>query len=254
MSSPVSREQRIGVIVVAGGSGQRLGYGVPKAQVPLAGVPLLVHALRGIEASGIATAISVAVPAGDTVMRSLCRGAAVRAPLTVVDGGATRAESVHAALQALPANLDAVLVHDAARAMTPPDVFARVADALAAGAEAVIPAVPVTDTVKTTAPTTSAQAGIAPRVVTGTPDRSTLRAVQTPQGFDAGLLRRAHEAARRFTAEQAAAVTDDAMLAESLGAAVFVVDGSELSLKITTPMDLLLAEAVLARTPTDPKD
>ena len=254
MSSTVSRQQRIGVIVVAGGSGQRLGYGIPKAQVPLFGVALLVHALRGIEASGIASAISVAVPAGDTVMRSLCRETAVSASLTVVDGGATRADSVRAALQALPADLDAVLVHDAARALTPPEVFGRVADALAAGAAAVIPAVPVTDTVKTTSATAAGQAGIAPRVVTGTPDRSTLRAVQTPQGFDAGLLRRAHAAARGFTAEQAAAVTDDAMLAESLGTPVYVVEGSELSLKITTPLDLLLAEAVLARTHTDKED
>lgn len=254
MSSPVSREQRIGVILVAGGSGQRLGYGMPKAQVPLAGAALLTHALRGIEASGIAAAISVAVPAGDTVMRALCRDAAVTGTLTVVDGGATRADSVRAALQALPPDLDAVLVHDAARALTPPAVFRRVADALAAGATAVIPAVPVSDTVKTTAATAPEQAAMAARVVTGTPDRSTLRAVQTPQGFDAALLRRAHEAARAFDAARAAAVTDDAMLAESLGTPVYVVEGSELSLKITTPLDLLLAEAVLARNSTNPKD
>ncbi|WP_461170028.1 2-C-methyl-D-erythritol 4-phosphate cytidylyltransferase [Arthrobacter sp. Z1-15] len=254
MSSTVSREQRIGVILVAGGSGQRLGYGIPKAQVPLAGTALLAHALQGIEASGVAAAVSVAVPAGDTVMRTLCRESAVSCSLTVVDGGATRADSVRAALQALPGDLDAVLVHDAARALTPPEVFRRVAGALASGAAAVIPAVAVTDTVKTTAVTASGQAGIAPRVVTGTPDRSTLRAVQTPQGFEAALLRRAHEAARGFTEAQAAAVTDDAMLAESLGTPVFVVEGSELSLKITTPLDLLLAEAVLARNHANPKD
>lgn len=248
MSSTVSRNQRIGVILVAGGSGQRLGYGIPKAQVPLSGTAMLTHALRGIEASGIAAAISVAVPAGDTVMRALCREAAVGAALTTVDGGATRADSVRAALQALPADLDAVLVHDAARALTPPEVFQRVADALAAGATAVIPAVAVTDTVKSTAATAPEQSGVAARVVTGTPDRSTLRAVQTPQGFDAALLRRAHEAARGFDAARAAAVTDDAMLVESLGTPVYVVEGSELSLKITTPLDLLLAEAVLART------
>ena len=247
MSSTVSREQRIGVILVAGGSGQRLGYGIPKAQVPLAGAPLLSHALRGIAASGIASAVSVAVPAGDTVMRGLCREAGLTIPLTVVDGGATRADSVRAALDALPADLDAILVHDAARAMAPPQVFRRVADALAAGAGAVIPAVAVTDTVKTTAGTEPAEAGIAALRVTGTPDRSSLRAVQTPQGFAAALLRRAHEAARGLDPERAAAVTDDAMLAESLGETVYVVEGSELSLKITTPLDLLLAEAVLAR-------
>ena len=247
MSSTTSPSPRIGVILVAGGSGLRLGYGIPKAQVPLAGDALLTHALRGVEAAGLAAAVSVAVPAGDTVMRALCQQVQLAAPLTIVDGGATRADSVRAALQALPADLDAVLVHDAARALAPPEVFRRVAAALAAGAEAVIPAVPVTDTIKTTTATAAAQAGIASRTVTGTPDRSALRAVQTPQGFEAGLLRRAHQAAQLFNAEQAAAVTDDAMLAESLGAVVYVVEGSELSLKITTPLDLLLAEAVVAR-------
>ncbi len=247
MPSTTSSHQRIGVILVAGGSGQRLGYGIPKAQVPLSGIALLTRALRGVEASGIASAVSVAVPAGDTVMRSLCAEAGVSVPLSVVDGGQTRAHSVRAALQALPADLDAVLVHDAARALTPPEVFHRVAAALAAGAAAVIPAVPVTDTIKATAPTPPEQAGIAPRTVTGTPDRSQLRAVQTPQGFDAALLRSAHQAAEHFDDARAAAVTDDAMLAESVGAAVYVVEGSEMSLKITTPLDLLLAEAVLAR-------
>ena len=247
MPTTTSSPQRIGVILVAGGSGQRLGYGIPKAQVPLSGVALLTRALQGVEASGVAAAVSVAVPAGDTVLRSLCADAGVSVPLTVVDGGETRAHSVRAALQALPEDLDAVLVHDAARALTPPQVFHRVAAALAAGAQAVIPAVPVTDTIKSTAPTAPAQAAIASLTVTGTPDRSALRAVQTPQGFDAGLLRSAHLAAMDFDADQAAAVTDDAMLAESLGAAVYVVEGSDMSLKITTPLDLLLAEAVLAR-------
>ncbi|MCQ1957668.1 2-C-methyl-D-erythritol 4-phosphate cytidylyltransferase [Arthrobacter sp. zg-Y826] len=245
MSTTPSRPPRIGVVVVAGGSGQRLGYGMPKAQVPLAGEPMLVHALRAVQAADIAAAIAVAVPAGDTLMRSICD----RFPATVsaVDGGATRPESVRAALRALPADLDAVLVHDAARALTPPEVFHRVAAALAAGASAVIPAIPVVDTVKDTAPVReSAESAVAARLVTGTPDRSRLRAVQTPQGFDAALLRRAHEAALSFDKDTAAAVTDDAMLVESLGTEVYVVEGSQLSLKITTPLDLMLAEAILA--------
>lgn len=247
MPITTSSRPRIGVIVVAGGSGQRLGYGIPKAQVPLSGVALLIRALRGVEASGIAAAVSVAVPAGDTILRSLCAEAGLAVPLALVDGGETRAHSVRAALQALPEDIDFVLVHDAARALTPPEVFHRVAAALAAGAKAVIPAVPVTDTIKSTAPTTPGQAGIALRTVTGTPDRSALRAVQTPQGFDAALLRSAHAEAENFDAAQAAAVTDDAMLVESLGSAVYVVDGSETSLKITTPLDLLLAESLLAQ-------
>ncbi|MCC9206053.1 2-C-methyl-D-erythritol 4-phosphate cytidylyltransferase [Arthrobacter sp. zg-Y769] len=244
MSPSPSRPPRIGVVIVAGGSGQRLGYGMPKAQVPLAGEPMLVHALRSVQAAEIAAAIAVAVPAGDTLMRGIC--AEFPAAVQAVDGGATRPDSVRAALSALPADLDAVLVHDAARALTPPEVFHRVAAALAAGASAVIPAVPVVDTVKDTAPVPAPGDAVAARVVTGTPDRSRLRAVQTPQGFDAGLLRRAHEAALSFDADTAAAVTDDAMLVESLGTEVYVVEGSQLSLKITTPLDLLLAEAILS--------
>lgn len=257
MSSTASA-QRIGVIVVAGGSGQRLGYGVPKAQVPVAGVPMLARALAGVLESGIASAVAVAVPAGDTVLREVCAEAGFDVPVAVVDGGATRSESVNAALAALPQDLDAVLVHDAARALTPPQVFKRVAAALAAGAAAVIPAVPVVDTVKQAAPAaapspndqgahSSAGAGSpAPdrlERVAATPDRSRLRAVQTPQGFDAALLRRAHAG----VGPDPQAATDDAMLVEALGAAVHLVPGAEESLKITTPLDLLLAEALLAR-------
>ncbi|MBF4992508.1 2-C-methyl-D-erythritol 4-phosphate cytidylyltransferase [Arthrobacter gandavensis] len=235
---------RVGVILVAGGSGQRLGYGMPKAQVPLAGEMLLAHALRGVDASGVASVIAVAVPAGDTALRALCAATPLSCPLEVVDGGATRADSVRAALHALPEDLDAVLVHDAARALTPAQVFHRVTTALAVGAQAVIPAVPVVDTVKSVQPTGGNSP--APAQVTGTPDRSSLRAVQTPQGFEAGVLRRAHAAAAEFDGQQASAITDDAMLVESLGIPVYVVEGSAMSLKITTPLDLLLAEAVLS--------
>ena len=254
MSSTASA-QRIGVIVVAGGSGQRLGYGVPKARVPVAGIPMLARALAGVHESGIADAVAVAVPAGDTELRGICAAAGFDVPVAVVDGGATRSESVHAALAALPQDLDAVLVHDAARALTPPQVFHRVAAALAAGAAAVIPAVPVVDTVKQAAPPAASPGdadgadgthSLAPdrlERVAATPDRSHLRAVQTPQGFDAALLRRAHADA----GPDPEAATDDAMLVEALGAAVHLVPGAEESLKITTPLDLLLAEALLAR-------
>ncbi|MFC7861683.1 2-C-methyl-D-erythritol 4-phosphate cytidylyltransferase [Arthrobacter koreensis] len=244
MSETIPGPYRVGVILVAGGSGQRLGYGMPKAQVPLAGEMLLAHALRGVDACGVASAIAVAVPAADTALRALCAATPLSCPIDVVDGGATRADSVRAALHALPEDLDAVLVHDAARALAPAQVFHRVTAALAAGAQAVIPAVPVVDTVKSVQ--LAGADSPAPAQVTGTPDRSTLRAVQTPQGFEASLLRRAHAAAAAFDEQQAAAVTDDAMLVESLGVPVHVVEGSDMSLKITTPLDLLLAEAVLS--------
>ena len=175
----------------------------------------------------------MALPPGDPELQALCEsfvqdlkadtglpprpGTACASVVTVVDGGASRAESVRAAMAALLPDTEAVLVHDAARALTPESVFHRVVHALCAGADAVIPVMPVVDTVKTVEPTTGDGAAIAPELVTGTAPRETLRAVQTPQGFDLATLRRAHEAAAGFDAGQAAAVTDDAMLVELLG-------------------------------------
>jgi 2-C-methyl-D-erythritol 4-phosphate cytidylyltransferase len=238
------------VIVVAAGSGQRLGYGMPKARVPLGGEPILMHALRGIVASGVADQVCVALPEGDGLLRELCDDFRTELVdggplLTLVDGGASRADSVRAAMAALESGTQAVLVHDAARALTPEAVFHRVVDALAAGAKAVIPVIPVVDTVKTVEPTTGDCTAIAPEVVTGTAARETLRAVQTPQGFDLATLRRAHEAAAGFDPGQAAAVTDDAMLVELLGVPVHAVRGASQSLKITTPLDLIIAEGLL---------
>lgn len=238
------------VILVAAGSGQRLGYGMPKAAVPLGGEPLLMHALRGVVQSGISSQVCVVLPAGDDGLRQLCQDfreeLADGGPLlTVVDGGATRADSVRAGLAALMDGIEAVLVHDAARALTPDAVFHRVADALAAGASAVIPAISVVDTVKSVAATTGDNAALAPEIVTGTAVREDLRAVQTPQGFHLNTLLRAHEAAQALDERQSAAVTDDAMLVEMLGTDVFAVRGSTQSLKITTPLDLILAEGLL---------
>ena len=238
------------VILVAAGSGQRLGYGMPKAAVPLGGESILMHALRGIVASGIASQVCVALPAGNDGLRRECDAfreeLADGGPLlSIVDGGATRADSVRAGLGALMDGTEAVLVHDAARALTPDSVFHRVTDALAAGAEAVIPAIPVVDTVKSVQPTTGEDTVLAPEVVTGTAPREDLRAVQTPQGFRFTTLQRAHQAAQGFDEAQAAAITDDAMLVELAGTAVHVVRGSTHSLKITTPLDLILAEGLL---------
>jgi 2-C-methyl-D-erythritol 4-phosphate cytidylyltransferase len=162
-----------------------------------------------------------------------------------VDGGATRADSVRAGIAGLMEGIEAVLVHDAARALTPESVFHRVSDALAGGAAAVIPVLPVVDTVKTVAATSGQDAAFAPEVVTGTAHREELRAVQTPQGFTVGTLLRAHDAAQGLDQQQAATVTDDAMLVEMLGTAVHAVRGSTQSLKITTPLDLIFAEGLL---------
>lgn len=238
------------VILVAAGSGQRLGYGMPKAAVPLGGEPILMHALRGIVASGIASQVCVALPAGDQGLRRLCddfrEELADGGPLlTLVDGGSTRADSVRAGIAGLMEGIEAVLVHDAARALTPESVFHRVSDALAAGAAAVIPVLPVVDTIKTVSATAGNSAALAPEVVTGTARREELRAVQTPQGFAVKTLVQAHQAAQAMDQEQAAAVTDDAMLVEVLGTPVYAVRGSTQSLKITTPLDLIFAEGLL---------
>jgi 2-C-methyl-D-erythritol 4-phosphate cytidylyltransferase len=239
-----------GVIVVAAGSGQRLGYGMPKAAVPLGGEPILMHALRGIVASGVASQVCVVLPAGDEGLRRLCgdfrEELADGGPLlTLVDGGATRADSVRAGMAALMDGTEAVLVHDAARALTPESVFHRVTEALAAGAAAVIPVLHVVDTVKTVAATSGEDSVFAPEVVTGTARREELRAVQTPQGFTLNTLVQAHRAAQGLDQQQSAAVTDDAMLVEMLGTPVYAVRGSTQSLKITTPLDLIFAEGLL---------
>lgn len=241
-----------GVIIVAAGSGERLGYGIPKAQVPLAGEPMLAYALRGVIASGAADAICVAVPRHDEVLRQVCddvfQAAAADGgecpPILAVDGGSSRADSVRAALATLQ-GVDAVLVHDAARALTPPEVFQRVKTALAQGGEAVIPVREMIDTVKMVEH--SERTTVAHEVVSQTPDRSRMRVVQTPQGFSRDALTRAHAAAELYDDQQAAAVTDDAMLVESMGVPVYAVPGSDLSLKITTEIDLVLAEALLEK-------
>jgi 2-C-methyl-D-erythritol 4-phosphate cytidylyltransferase len=241
-----------GVIIVAAGSGERLGYGIPKAQVPLAGEPILAYALRGVIASGIADAVCVAVPRHDEILRQVCDDVSQAAaadggecpPILAVDGGSSRADSVREALATLQ-GVDVVLVHDAARALTPPEVFQRVATALEQGGQAVIPVREMVDTVKVVEH--SNNTSIAQEVVSQTPDRTRMRVVQTPQGFTLDALTRAHAAAELFDDRQSAAVTDDAMLVESMAVPVYAVPGSDLSLKITTETDLVLAEALLEK-------
>ncbi|THJ65082.1 2-C-methyl-D-erythritol 4-phosphate cytidylyltransferase [Arthrobacter echini] len=227
----------VAVIVVAAGSGQRLGHGIPKARVLCGGLTLLEHSLRAVVASKVAEHVVVVLPAHDDVLPDVVARVAADGPGTprilTVTGGATRTSSVSAGLRALPDSIGTVLVHDAARALTPPGVFARVAAAVSTDAGAVIPVLPVADTIKM----------IEGDLVTRTPDRAALRAVQTPQGFDAVALIDAHAS----TAAGGPAITDDAMLMEALGIPVHVVDGDPLAFKVTTPLDLVIAEAVLAR-------
>lgn len=223
----------VAAIVVAAGSGVRLGGGVPKALRLLAGAPLVVHAGRRLLAGGV-TRLMVVVPAmhAGAFDAALADGLP-EATWRTVPGGAERQESVRAGLAALAAQPDpppVVLIHDAARPLVPPEVVARVIAAVRAGSPAVIPVVAVVDTVRQVRPGGST-------VI----DRAALRAVQTPQGFDRVTVTTAHE----LVARDGVRVTDDAAVCEYAGYPVTVVEGSRRSLKITEPEDLTVALALL---------
>ncbi|WP_255818582.1 2-C-methyl-D-erythritol 4-phosphate cytidylyltransferase [Kineococcus sp. TRM81007] len=218
------------LVVPAAGRGERLGAGLPKALVAAAGEPLLVHALRRALDSGVVDVVVVVAPEGEQQRVHVLLAPLGLPDLRVVIGGAERQDSVRRGLAALPEDVDVVLVHDAARCLTPPSVFRSVVEAVRAGGVAVVPVLPVSDTVKRVA---------AGRVLE-TVDRRELVAVQTPQGFAPGPLRRAHEAATG-----AAPATDDAGMLEALGHEVLTVVGDDAAFKITRPVDLVLAEALL---------
>lgn len=203
-------------VVVAGGRGAR--FGGHKQLEPLGGETVLGRAVR--EAAGASEGVVVVVPA-ELVGRGV---GALPATATVVAGGPTRAASVRAGLAGVPDGAEVVLVHDAARPLATAALFARVVAGVRAGAEAVVPVVPVHDTIRA--------------VGGGVVDRDGLRAVQTPQGFAAPALRAAHAAG--------ADATDDATLVEATGARVVLVDGEPENLKITRPTDLVVARALVA--------
>lgn len=211
-------------LVPAAGKGLRLGHDEPKAFVCLGTDSLLTRSVDGLRASGAVDRIVVIVPVD---LLDAARGL-VGDHVIVVAGGRERTDSVRAGL-AVVGDASVVLVHDAARALTPPALIARVVAEVRAGRPAVIPVLPVVDTVK--------EVDLMGAVV-GTPDRASLRAVQTPQGFDADVLRRAYAAATDIS-------TDDAGLVERIGETVHTIVGDALAFKITTPHDLLLAEALL---------
>ena len=244
-------------VLTAAGSGSRLGAGVPKALVPVGGVSLLRRAAAGLIASGAVSHVVVTAPA-EEVDRfraelaglpdgSVGASAGRRGEIEVVAGSprsrqASVALGLAAALAAAP-QADVVIVHDAARALTPPEVTQRVVAAVRAGHEAVVPALPVTDTVKEV----EARPAGEPEPVVGTPRRDRLRAVQTPQGFSTPVLVAAHRAGAERAGDEALAASDDAGLVEACGGSVVVVAGDERAMKVTTPMDLSLAELLLER-------
>jgi 2-C-methyl-D-erythritol 4-phosphate cytidylyltransferase len=223
---------RAALIVLAAGSGHRLGGDIPKAFVPLGGTPLLERALATAFGSLAVSEAVVAVPRGwEDRARELLEPLG---PGSIVAGGESRQASVRAALEAVHREARVILCHDAARPLAGPRLFSAVVAALE-GWDGVVPVVPVTDTVKR----------LSGERVTGTEARGELGLAQTPQAFLAGVLRDAHARAERDGVE----LTDDAMALERSGYRVRAVDGEPGNFKITTPQDLARAEAILAEQP-----
>lgn len=226
-------------VLTAAGSGTRLGADVPKALVDFQGRTLLRWAVDGLIASGVIDA--VCITATPEYLGDFQRQVA-DLPIVVVPGGVSRQDSVRRGLLGLEDMIGAVddavvLVHDAARCFTPPDLIRRLVEAVDSGIAAVVPGLPVTDTIKQV---TVGETELA--LVTGTPDRQTLRRIQTPQAFRWGVLRSAHERFREIGLDEAVAATDDAALVEMLGERVWVCPGDPRAAKITTAEDLLRAE------------
>ena len=214
--------RKVWTIVVAGGSGLR--FGARKQFAEIHGKTVLQRSVDA--AAAVSEGVIVVVPADSvdsTVLNTVDTGDTVDTHIHVVAGGASRAESVRAGLAALPDVASVVLVHDAARPLASPELFARVVQAVVDGAHGVVPAVDVSDTIR--------------HKKGGVVDRSQLLAVQTPQGFDVATLRKAHA-----TNDDA---TDDATLVEALGHEVVIVEGEAVNQKLTEPTDLLVAASII---------
>lgn len=221
------------IIVVAAGSGQRLGAERPKAFVTLAGRSILEHCLDGVFGMHEAAQVIVVAPAAlvpEAEEIAFGAAGAARDYVSVVSGGATRQESVHAGLGLLLESVQTVLVHDAARALATSDHLERVAALVEQTGGGVVPGLAVADTIKSVD---------AHETITGTVDRAALRAVQTPQGFPREQILAAYAAGGDDH-------TDDAALCAAHGFSSIVVAGDPLAFKITTPWDLQRAERLLA--------
>lgn len=247
MTSPstTKTKPRVIALIAAAGQGTRLGAEVPKAYVELRGRTLLERSVRALLASGVVDEVIVLVspdmePEAARIIGRIDTAGAKdttnAAPIRLVHGGSERADSVWAGLQAIPDDDAVVLIHDAARALTPPAMVRDVAKRVLEGAPAAVPVVPVADTIKE----------VAADAVVSTPDRSRLRAVQTPQAFRLSALRQAN---LDYWAQQPEfTATDDASLMEWHGERVATVPGDTLAFKITAPIDLTLAHALTEET------
>lgn len=220
----------VAVILVAAGQGERLGAGKPKALVHVAGLTLLEHAIaRAVATKDLSQLVITATPGFRDEFVALAENhVPAHISLSVVEGGETRQLSIAIALESVDAAADVILVHDAARAFTPTEVFDRVVAEVRTSGFGVIPVIAVHDTVKRADGTE----------VLETVDRSELRAAQTPQGFPAKLFREAYAAIAKDH-------TDDASLIQAAGHRVLSVEGDRMAMKVTTKDDLLLASHLI---------
>ena len=221
---------RCACVVAAAGSSTRMG-GMDKLFAPIDGIPVLVRTLQALSASPYINEITV-VTRRESLLEvgALCRGACLPKITQVIVGGESRLESVYKGVNQLSEKVKLIAVHDAARCLVPRKVIDS-AILIAARCNAAVPAVEVKDTIKE----------YDGEFVTATPDRAALRAVQTPQVFQAELLRAALQKAMEENWE----ITDDSSAVERLGATVALTPGDERNIKITTPIDLAVAEAIL---------
>jgi 2-C-methyl-D-erythritol 4-phosphate cytidylyltransferase/2-C-methyl-D-erythritol 2,4-cyclodiphosphate synthase len=219
-------------VLLAAGAGRRVGGDLPKAFLAIGERPMLAVAAAAASASSAIRALVVAAPEG---FEGAASGCLEGLPLacTVVTGGATRQESVLAAIGALADDVEVVVIHDAARPFAPPDLFTAVVDAVVGGADGAIPILPVTDTVKK----------IQGDAIVATIDRDELGLAQTPQAYRVDALRDAHTRA----VLDGTVVTDDAMLLERDGRVVAVA-GDPMNVKVTTMFDLARADARMGGT------
>ncbi len=220
-------------IILAAGTGERMGSGAPKAFLPIGDGTMVEHAMRTADSCPQVSSIVVAVPAG--FEETVTAVAGLTGDVTAVRGGGSRQESVVAALATVPASAQVVVCHDAARPFASAQLFSRVIEAVVRGPDprpdGAIPVVPITDTVKR----------VRDGVVVGTEPRQELFLAQTPQAFRAASLRTAHQRA----AVAGYPATDDAAVLEWAGSRIVTVPGEADNLKVTTPTDLARAEAIV---------
>ena len=220
------------LLIPAAGMGKRMGSDRNKLLLTLLGKPLLSWTLLAAESSQSIDCIGIIGPPYDfPEFKRILEIISINKPVKLIQGGKTRQESVYNGLQALPEAAERVLIHDGARCLVTPNLFDKCAEALLT-CQGLIAAIPVKDTIKIVDSN---------KLIEDTPNRSNLWAAQTPQGFEVNLLKECHQKGDQLAWQ----VTDDAALFEKCQLPVKIVEGEETNLKVTTPVDLAIAEFIL---------